>query len=180
MKHRLLFLIYLALIVCVSLLHSLSLLAFLLFSLLFILHVKKRSLKSLLKRLSLLSLFILIISLPYSLWSGFVDYTLFILLRVLNLFLIVHLLISTVNLFVVFSFSKTLSSMLVLAVSFSMTYRRTLEDFWQAIKSRSPEKPDRSELLNFLERLIGYFFERSLKDAEEVSMAMKSRGFYLD
>lgn len=181
MRDKLAFLTYLLLVVYTSSLHSLNLLTsvFLFLSFLLI-TLKRRKLRRTLKVILLLSLFALALTLPYSFWSGSPDYTLVILFRVLDIYLLTLLFLSYVNLHAVFTFSKTLSSLLVLAVSFSLIYRKVLEDFAQAMRSRSPGNPDRKELLNFGERLMGYFFERSIRDAEEVSKAMRSRGFYFD
>ncbi|MCS6958298.1 MAG: CbiQ family ECF transporter T component [Aquificaceae bacterium] len=176
--NKALFGLYLFFTVYVSSLRELNLLLllfFVLFSVLFAL--KRRRLKGFFKGFLYTALFSLMLSLPYSLWSSSFDYSIMMLLRVLNLYMLTLMFISTVNLYSLLSFSKTLSFLLVISVSFTLAYRRVFENFQQALRSRSIEKPKRQELLNFLRRIMGYFFERALRDGQEVTMAMKSRGF---
>lgn len=124
--------------------------------------------------------FTLAISLPYTFWTGDYSYTLRIVLRVLVLYLLTFLILSHVNLYSALAFSRSLSYMLVLATGFMTTYKRQLGEFSYALASRTLRRMSMSENLRFLKRVLLYFFFRSVSDMEEVSRAMKSRGFELD
>ena len=178
--YKLTFLLYFLGVVYISTLREVELLLFLWAFLFVALLLKRRKILQSIKMLSFPFVFTAVVSLPYALWNGSVDYTLMLLLRVLSIHTLTLLFLSTVNLYASLSFSKTLSSLLVLAIGFSITYRRALQNFLQALKSRSPHKPERDELLQFTRRVVEYFFNLSIKDGKEVSMAMKSRGFYFD
>jgi cobalt/nickel transport system permease protein len=140
----------------------------------------RRRLRRRVKPISLALLTTLFISVPYALWTGHYSYLSLLALRALDIMLLTLLALSRINLYSALSFSRSLSQLLVLSSSYILLYRRLFLDFLQALKSRSPEGIKGKEFVRFSEGVGGYFFERFLRDSEEVAEAMKSRGLDLD
>jgi cobalt/nickel transport system permease protein len=179
MKHRIAFAFYLLFIILLSSLSSIKalLLASFILSLFLSFRVFKEKSLSFLKPLAIAFLFSLLISLPYAVLEKNVHFPLLISLRTLCMASLTLIFIRTFNLYSALSFSKSLSYLLVLSVSHLLLYRRSYKEFMQALKSRSPGKPNREELLSFTKSTLECLFEKALRDAEETSQAMRSRGF---
>ncbi len=122
----------------------------------------------------------LFISTPYGLWTGNHLYIPFITLRMVDLMLLTLLALSHINIYSALGFSRTLSQLLLITSSHILLYRKVFWEFKEALKSRSPEGPKRREVINFFGSIGVYFFDKSLRDSEEITKAMKSRGFELD
>jgi len=181
LKDRFLLLLYM---LALLLLSSLSSIKYLLLVFSFLLLANAISLRSSLGRAirpPLFALFTaLFISTPYALWTGHYSYALLLTLRVLNLTLLTLLVLRNINLYLALGFSKTLSQLLVLTSSHILLYRRVFSEFKDSLRSRSPEGPQRRDMINFSGGIGLYFFDRALRDSEEVAKAMKSRGFDID
>ncbi len=181
MKDRFLLLLYM---LALLLLSSLSSIKYLLFFLFLLLLANAISLRGNFRgsiRPPVFALFTaLFISTPYALWTGHYSYVFLLTLRVLNLTLLTLLVLRNTNLYLALGFSKTLSQLLVLTSSHILLYRRVFSEFKDSLRSRSPEGPQRRDMINFSGGIGLYFFDRALRDSEEVAKAMKSRGFDID
>ncbi|GBD93446.1 fused nickel transport protein NikMN [bacterium BMS3Abin05] len=107
-------------------------------------------------------------------------YVLLINLRTFTLTFATFLLIDKVNLFSVFSFSKTLTYAVTLSYSQILTFKRILGELRFALRSRIIRKPGKKEAYNFVSSSVYYFLNKSLSNSKEILQAMKSRGFNND
>ncbi|HCO38590.1 MAG TPA: ABC transporter permease [Aquificaceae bacterium] len=183
MRDKLLLLLYLFCLLYLSFSsHIYTLLIALVLLLMFlILSPIERKLKLLKHAFLSFFLFSFFISFSYLLFNQkALDYFLMINLRSFDLSLLTFIFLRMVNLYKAFDFSKTLSFLLVMAVSNAITYNRLLKDFKDAIRSRTLQKPKRKTLVAFTKRLSLFFFEKSINTSREVQEAMRSRGFYND
>ena len=101
-------------------------------------------------------------------------------LRVLTITFLTLLITSKCNLFKILSFSKTLSTLLTLTYSQIALSKNTLNEFKLAFKSRALTKPDKKDLHNFIASSSYFFLNKALNSSEEMTQAMKSRGFFND
>lgn len=97
--------------------------------------------------------------------------------RVFTITFFTFLLADRVNLFRALAFSRTLSSLLVLAWGQIATFRRILADFRLALRSRTIEKPSFRDLFRHGGAAGAWFLRKSLHSSAEIAEAMKSRGF---
>ncbi|WP_448583598.1 ABC transporter permease [Thermocrinis sp.] len=185
MKDKGLFVVYLLLIFFLSLASSLELLAIgtsLALLMLLVLPLRKR--REILKRTIYVCLFFnFTVSFPYflaGLWIGQdrSEYILMILLRSFSMSLTTFTAFKLINIYKVFDFSKSLSFLMVIVSSHILVYLKLLEEFKDALKSRTIGHINRNVRIIFIDRLIKFFFERSIHTSEELYQAMKSRGFY--
>lgn len=188
MRDKLLLLVYILSLIYLSHLSNVyELLMILCFLLLFLLSAPiKNKLKLLKHSLFSFFLFSFVISFSYlllDLSSGNregVEYFLMINLRSFGMTFLTFLFLRIANLYKALDFSKTLTFLLVIAVSNVLTYKRLLKDFKDALKSRSIGKTTRQTSFAFIKRLSLFFFDKSVYTSREVYQAMKSRGFYDD
>lgn len=75
-------------------------------------------------------------------------------------------------------FSKDLSYLTTIALSQIVSYKKSFEDFRLAYLSRGWRLKDKNP--RFIARTFEYFFQKSLYDANERTLAMKARGFFRD
>ncbi len=183
MKDRVVFFFYIAFVVLLTSIHSLYfLVGFALF--LFLLSFREFFI---LLRKTVISIFLFnsFISISYVIFSilenkQWLDYVLLLNLRVFCLTYLTFFIISKINLFNALSFSKTLTFLLVLSYSQILNFQKNFFDFKLALKSRTIEKPTKRDIYNYISSVFFYFFNKSLKISEEISKAMKSRGFFND
>jgi len=106
-------------------------------------------------------------------------YLLLLNLRVIDMTFLTLLFISKVNLFRLLGFSKSLTYLLVVSYSQILLFRKYYGELTMALKSRSIKKPTLKERINFLRSATGFFIRKSVENSQEISLAMKSRGFFL-
>lgn len=183
MRDKILFTIYIALIVLLTSIHNIYFFLFVIF-ILFLLAGNK-VIKLLRRTITSILLFNLIISFSYIAYCilnslPWLDYILLINIRVFSLTFLTFLFVDRVNLFKALSFSKTLSYILVLSYSQILIFKKYLEDFKFALESRLLNKPKLSDSYNFVSSMFFYFFNKSINNSKEISQGMKSRGFFND
>ncbi|NPA16473.1 MAG: hypothetical protein GXO05_01890 [Aquificae bacterium] len=122
-----------------------------------------------------------VITLAYILIKGFdYGYIALINLRVIDMTFMTFLFVRRVNLFRLFEFSSILTYLLVISYSQILLFKRYYTEFILALKSRSIKTPGLAERYGFLRSATGFFIEKSVKNSSEISLAMKSRGFFMD
>ncbi len=183
MKDKILFTVYIALIILLTSIHSIYIFAFAILNL--ILISGNKALKILKKTFTSILLFNLIISVSYIIYCfsnslPWFNYILLINLRVFSLTFLTFLFIEKVNLFKAFSFSKTVSFILILSYSQILSFKKYFDDFKLALKSRIINKPRLKDKYNFISNLFVFFLNKSINNTKEISEAMKSRGFFDD
>lgn len=141
-------------------------------------HILKKTFKAIFILNSVVSLSYFVISQFKNNYSS--DFLLLFNLRVFSLTSLTFLFIRRVNLFNGFSFSKTLSFLLCLSYSQIITYKRIFEEFRFSLKSRTIKilKPKHRWLS--ISSLIYFFLNKSISNSKEITLAMKSRGFFND
>ncbi len=87
------------------------------------------------------------------------------------------LMIDRVNLFAALSFSESLTYLLTLSYSQILTFRRILQELLLSLKSRTITRPGRRDLYRFVSSAVYFFLDRAVRNAREITLAMKSRGF---
>lgn len=174
---------YLTAVVAVTFVHSPALLAALLAA---ALAAAGRERWRLLKRALLAVLaFNLTVSLGYvavALWRGdfAADYLLLANLRVLLLVFLGFWFIARVNMLAAFSFSPTLSFLVTLAVAQAQGFARIVRDFRLAFVSRNPLPPRLTDRARHASAQAASLLDKSLADASETALAMRSRGCFDD
>jgi len=183
MKDKLLLFLYILLVVLITSYHHIFFLA----GMLTILSVLSGSLFSRLIKKSFVSviLFNTVISIGYIVTSTISnnfspEYVVLINLRVLTLTFMTFLLVERINLFKTLSFSRTLTFILVIAVSQILEFRKVYEDFKHALKSRTMERVKKKNLYRYIASRILFFLNKSIYNSREITQAMKSRGFFYD
>jgi len=183
MKDKLIFLIYIFLVLILTLFHNIYFFAIFL-TVLFILSF--RDFFYLLKK-TIFSIFLFnsIVSISYIIFSilknqSWIDYIILFNLRVFSLTYLTFFVLSKINLFNALSFSKTLTFLLVLSYSQILSFKKSYNDFRLSLKSRSITGLSLKDSYNYISSVFFFFFNKSLKNSEEISQAMKSRGFFND
>jgi cobalt/nickel transport system permease protein len=97
-------------------------------------------------------------------------------LRVVTITYTTFFFINHTNLFSALSFSKTLSYLLSLTYSQITAYQKIMNDINFAHTSREIKR-DKRHLKIFTTHTIWLFFTKSIYNAKESSLAMRSRGF---
>ena len=134
------------------------------------------------RALVLVVLFSLLITVSYSLTlylqnQPFWNYFLTVNLRSFDMVFLTLLFTRRVNLYEALSFSKELGYLLILSVSKIITMQRSFADYTDALKSRTPKKPERSEIYDYMGSAIAGFLDKNIREGRENFEAMKSRGF---
>ncbi len=183
MKDRIILFIYIALVVILTSIHKVEF--FLLFlGVLFLISYKdliylaKKTILSIIFFNSVISISYILINLIKG--KPWFDYILLLNLRVFSLTYLTFYIFSKINIFKALSFSRSLSYILTLSYSQILNFQKTYIDFKYSLKSRTIKKPKLSDLYNYISSVFYYFFNKSLKNSEEISQAMKSRGFFND
>ncbi len=100
-------------------------------------------------------------------------------LRTFTLLFITFLMLEKVNVFSVFSFSKTVSFLLILSYSQMLAFKKTLNDFSLAYKSRTIIKPKFNDLHKFIGNMTLFFLRQAMANSTEILLALKSRNISL-
>ncbi|MBN1826558.1 MAG: ABC transporter permease [Candidatus Eisenbacteria bacterium] len=101
-------------------------------------------------------------------------------LRVFLVTFLTFLMIRRVNPFRALGFSRTLQVLLTLATSQIIGFRRTYEDFRLALRSRMPGRPAFRHLGRHGAAAAAHFLDKAIHNADEVGLALRSRGFFDD
>ena len=183
MRHRLWLAAYLAAVVAVTLVHQPLVLAL---GLAAVVAAAGPGRWRLLGRSVLAVLaFNLVVSLGYAamaLWRGEFrgDYLLLVNLGVLLLVFLGFWTVSRVNLPRALAFSPTLAFVATLAAGQVQGFRRLVEDFALAFRSRNPEPPGPRERARLTAAQGQHLLDRALHRSTDVGQAMRSRGCFDD
>ena len=140
-----------------------------------VLKISKKVIKSLL-------FFNLGITLGYIVLSlikkeSFLEYILYINLKVFVLTYFVAWFFARVDLVNFFSFSKELSYLLSITLSQIYSYKKSFEDFRLSFKARVIKKIREREK-SFILKVFDFFLTKATKDSKERALAMRARGFF--
>ena len=100
--------------------------------------------------------------------------------RVFVLTFLTFLAARRINILRAFSFSRTLSYVLTLAIGQLATFRRMLGDFRMAMTSRTIRRVTTRDMYRHSASTASFLFLRALNDSAEITDGMKSRGFFDD
>jgi len=100
-------------------------------------------------------------------------------LRSFTLLFFTFLMFRRVNIFAVFTFSKTLSFLLILSYSQILAFRQTYFEFSMAYKSKTIVKPKIRELHRFIANTMVFFIRTAISNSTEILLALKSRNITL-
>ncbi len=174
-KERLLFLIYLGVLIFLSITRMWEPIL-----VVFILCLPLISIKKLGPIIGLL----FVVSVPYLAWGytrGEMPLYWFGLfnLRALAMFSFTMAFFSIINPFRALSFSRTFSMVLSLSYAQYMSFSRTFKSFSQALRSRTVKKRLGKSFSSYAGAVFKYFLDLSERRSNEVTQALKSRGFYV-
>lgn len=180
MNARVLFFLYLAALVAISMLKTplpLAAVAGIL-----ALAAGRASWRLVRRALLLVAFFSLLITVSYSVTlylqgQPFRHYFLTVNLRSFDMLLLTLVFTHRVNVYEAVAFSPELSFLLTLSVAKIMTMRRAFADYTDALKSRTLKKPSRSEAYAYLGSAAAGFLEKNIREGKENFEAMRSRGF---
>jgi len=183
LKNRILLFAYFLLLILITSTHNVYILSIIL--LLLVLVSKKDFFQISKKTIISIIFFNLIVSVSFIIMSvldnkDWGNYIILINLRVFDATFSTFLLTSKVNLFKAFSSSKNLSFILLLSYSQIMMYKRNYENFKLSFRSRNLVRPDKKQIYNFIRSTFIFFFNKSIHNSHEISLAMKSRCFNND
>jgi cobalt/nickel transport system permease protein len=181
MKGKTALVAYLAAIVAATSIHSLRFLSALLLVAVILggrqrLHIAKRAVLTILLFNSIVTLSYAVISLIQKDFSPL--FVARINLRVFLMTYLTFLFNARANPFKALAFSRSLSYVLTLAYSQVLTFRRLFEDFRLALRSRTLKRPSLKDLYRHGAATGSFFMQKCLIDSEEITQAMKSRGFF--
>jgi len=122
------------------------------------------------------------VSIGYVIMSMFKDidaitYIIYINLKVFSVTYFVFWFFSRVDMVQFFAFSKDLSYLLTITLSYIYSYKKTFEDFKLAYKARVIKNLS-SRQNSFITKTFEFFFKKALNDSKEKSLALKARGFF--
>ncbi len=98
--------------------------------------------------------------------------------RVILLTFLTFLMVSRVDLLRALGFSRTLTYLIVLALSQIMTFRRLHQEFRLAGESRRLRRPSLRDGYTQGAVIAVQFFDKAEHGAGEIALAMRSRGFF--
>jgi cobalt/nickel transport system permease protein len=127
--------------------------------------------------------FNLSVSLGYTLVAGLrgefqTDYLLLVNLRVLLMVFLGFWLVSRIQLAAALDFAPTLAFLITLAAGQARALQRFVTDFRQAIASRTPHPPGIATAARQAVALAPHLLDQSLATAQEITLAMRSRGCF--
>ncbi len=108
------------------------------------------------------------------------NYLILINLRVFTLTFLTFYVFSIVNKVKALSFSKSLSFILTVSLSQIYLFKKLLNDFNDAINSRSLNGYSLKKRITFFTVIFKYFLNKAFENSKDISYGMKSRGFYND
>ncbi|RMA97847.1 hypothetical protein [Hydrogenothermus marinus] len=106
------------------------------------------------------------------------DFIILFNLRVFDITFMSLLFSKRVNIIKAVSFSKTLSFLTTVSLLQINNFKKTFKDFQFALKSRTIKPIKDRKKREFIGMMTIYFFKKANHNAEEVSLALKSRGFF--
>ncbi len=182
MKEKIKLILYLISILLLTNIHSIAF--YVIFTSAIILSSPVFFFKSIRKILMSFILFNLIITISYSIYTYFVSkidyrYILMINLRVFAITYLTFFFVKHTNLPLALSFSRTLSYLFTITYSQILNFIRTHRDLLAAHLSREIVREKR-HLNMLIERSVNLFFTKSIYNAKETSLAMRSRGLIDD
>ncbi|MCX7957591.1 MAG: energy-coupling factor transporter transmembrane protein EcfT [Deltaproteobacteria bacterium] len=182
MKEKIKLVLYLASVLLITSVHSS--LFYLLFLSVLIMSNPKFALRSLLRILFCFAVFNTLITVSYLAYTYIksepdLNYILIINLRVLLLTYLTFFFSAHTNLALAFSFSETFSYLFTITYSQILNFMRTRQDLSEAHRSRVIAR-EKSHIHSLLGRTINLFFTKSIYNAKETSLAMRSRGLIND
>lgn len=129
--------------------------------------------------------FSLVVTVSYAILASMqgtfsLDYVVLLNLRVFLLACLTFLFAARVNPFEALAFSKGLVYLFLIAHSQAMTFRRVLGNFRLAFKSRSIARPGLRDRYRHSATIAANLLDKSLHDATEITLVMRSRGFFDD
>jgi len=141
------------------------------------------SYKTALKSLKAIALFNISVTIGYiikSLIEGneFLEFILMFNFRVFDITFGVFYVVSHINLLKAFSFSKSLTFLLVATLSQIESFKQSYYDFVLAFKSRNVKKISEVDKKRFISSMLYFFLQKSLKNSKERTLALKARGFF--
>lgn len=107
-------------------------------------------------------------------------YLLLVNVRVFLIAFLTALAARRINMLRVFSFSRTLSYVVTLALGQMATFRRIFGDFRMAMESRTLRRAKLRDLYRHAASSASFFYAKAMNDASEITDGMKSRGFFDD
>lgn len=180
---RTLLLMYIFLLIFISSYHNLY---FLSFVSIFIALLSGKYFFNILKK-TVLSIFIFnsSISISYGFYTYIkgnfdLDYLLLINLRVFTITFLTFYVFNKINIVKSLSFSKSLSFILMVSLSQIYLFKRLLNDFNDAINSRSLNGYSLKSRIMFFTVIFKYFLNKAFENSKDISYGIKSRGFYID
>ncbi len=108
---------------------------------------------------------------------SFWDYLIYINLKVYTMTLFIFWFFLHTNIVSFFAFNKELGWLLSITLSQIVSYKKSFEDFRLSWKSRVVS-PIYTREYHFIGRVFGYFYNKSLNDSKERSLALKARGVF--
>lgn len=180
-RDQYLFTIYLFLLVLFTSIHNIW---YLLVAMVSIFMLSYKNLKYLFIRVSkTVWLSLLVISLSYLFMGLFKEIKLsFIVLLNIRVFLLTFMtfaMLERINIFNLLAFSKRLTSLVTLSFSQIYIFQRTFAEFQMGYTSRTL-KPTLATWLKSLNATLFYFVNKTLHTSKDISLGMKSRGFFND
>ncbi|WP_457559912.1 hypothetical protein [Caminibacter sp.] len=108
--------------------------------------------------------------------KDWLDYVIYINLKVFMLTFFVFWFFSKVDIVSFFSFSKDFSYLLTITLSQIYSYKKTFTDFRDAFRARVVNLRDKEK--TFIANTFKFFLNKAMRDAKERSLAMRARGFF--
>lgn len=178
MKERIKLILFISLLFLLTSIHSVTFYA-VTSSVLIILDIKF-FLKTIKKVLLSFLFFNLIITLSYAIYTYILrqvdyDYIILINLRVFSLSYLTFYFVAHTNIFISLSFSQNLSRLFIITYSQIINFIKTYTDLKFANRSRTINSPKKNLYL-LAGSAINLFFTKSIYNAKETSLAMRSRG----
>lgn len=113
-------------------------------------------------------------------WQGheFLTYISMFNLRVMDISFAVFYLFGRINLLEAFSFSRSLTFLLVATISQIESFKKSYEDFILGFKSRTVKRLGEMQKRQFISSMLYFFLQKSLHNSKERTLALKARGFF--
>lgn len=175
------FALYVAAVVAVTLIHHTALLVLLLAAAL--IAAGKDRARAAARALRAIVVFNAVVSVSYIAVSAMrgdfsPGYLLLVNVRVFLLAFLTALAARRINILRAFSFSRTLSYVIVLALGQLAAFRRLLGDFRLALESRTARRAKLRDMYRQAASSASFFYLKAVDGASEITEGMKSRGFF--
>ena len=110
--------------------------------------------------------------------TEFLDFIVMFNFRVFDIIFAVFYTIKRINLLKAFSFSKSLTFLLVATISQIESFKQSYYDFLLAFRSRTIKKLHETDKRKFISSMLYFFLQKSLHNSKERTLALKARGFF--